>query len=121
MMFPGNGWPVEGSVIRFEPKFPVRWLSVGTMRMMDALLEFAFNCRELSQPPKKKVRSRNTRPAALPPNWFWLFFPRTGLKNGRAFNSVLRRNSYTPPCRVFDPERVVTLITEPRLRPYSAL
>ena len=59
-------------------------------------------------------------PPRLPPNWFWVFCPRLGLKNGRAFNFVLRRNSYAEPWNVFVPERVVTLITPPRFLPYSA-
>src|SRR2546428_1949697 len=83
--------------------------------------DWALACGELSQPAKKNVLSLKMRPPALAPNWFCRLMPRAGLKNGRAFSTVFRKYSYRLPCKPFVPARVVTLMIDPELRPYSEL
>src|SRR3954454_10639639 len=120
MVLLGNGLPVAGSTMVFDPKFPERWATVGTTEAMVELPEFALRWRELSQPPKKNVRLRRIRPPRLPPNWFCVFSPSFALKNGRALKALLRRNSYASPWNWLVPLFVVTLMMEPRARPNSA-
>ena len=89
----GNSAPVVGSVMLMEPKSPPRISSVGTTAEYVELPEFPLRCRELSHPPKKKVLFCRIGPPILAPNWFWIFVPFLGLKNGRELSTVLRRNS----------------------------
>src|SRR5215470_10330427 len=62
-------------------------------------------------------------PPALPPNWFWVnggrLTPPALAKKSLAFRTLLRRNSYAEPWRVFVPPLVDRLITPPANRPYS--
>ena len=67
----GNGFPVAGSTISFDPKFPARWARVGTtIASVEMPAELALRCRELSQPPKKNVLFFLIAPPMLAPNWF---------------------------------------------------
>src|ERR1700730_3119355 len=75
-----------------------------------------------SYAPKMKVRFLRIGPPAAPPNWTrWKGGICGASKKFLASNILSRSKTYALPCKSLAPDRVTALMTEPEVRPYSAV
>src|SRR5260370_20288403 len=117
----GTGWPVSGSFTGAGEAEKSR-LRSAALRGKAAVARDAGRTRSPSYAPKINSLSLRMGPPAAAPNWFWINWGCfEGAKKLRAFRSWFRRNSQRAPWIRLVPERATTFITEPAVRPYSAL
>src|SRR5260370_36719838 len=101
-------------------KLPVFIKGVGTVERIVVALLLLKSCAS----PKKKVLCLRIGPPIVPPNWFWLKWPRGTppalFKNVFASKWLLRTNSHTSPWKESVPLLMDALMTAPADVPNSA-